>query len=79
MLQRTQLILDSQTKQELQLLAIRSNRSISSLVREMVKKQLPKRSAQAKKMAGTKFLITLAQNAVAGPGDSEYDKYAYDE
>lgn len=77
MLQRVQLLLDKETRRELQLVATDENRSISAVVREILKENLYKKKLK-KKNSGTAFLLKLAETAVSGPGDSEYDKYVYD-
>ncbi len=77
MLQRVQLLLDQKTKRELDYVASRSGRSLSAIVREMLTKQLVHEKTQTKKTSGASFLRSLADQAVAGPGDSEYDSYAY--
>ncbi len=78
MLQRVQLLLDQKTKQELDQIAAFSGQSVSSVVRDMLSKQLAHEKTKKKKLTGVEFLRFLADNAVKGPGDCEYDKYAYD-
>lgn len=54
-------------------------RAMSMLDKETgqnLRPNLPK-SKQHKKEGGSKFLLWLVKNANKGPGDSEYDKYAY--
>lgn len=77
MLQRVQLLLDKETRRELQSVATQENRSVSAVVREVLKENFKKKKAKRLKR-GTSFLLGLAKRAVSGPGDSEYDKYAYD-
>lgn len=77
MLQRIQLLLDRETKKELNKQAVKENRSVSAVARELLKKSLEKKKA-ASLDGGASFLLTLAKKAVSGPGDAEYDKYAYD-
>ncbi len=75
MLQRIQLMLDSETKEKLQRIARAQNRSMSEVTREVLKKNLKK----AKKgPLGTDFLLKLSESAVSGPGNADYDKYAYE-
>ena len=79
MLQRMQILIDSETKRELETLSKLSERSISSLTRQMLKigvKEIKK--SHKRNDNGAKFLLELAKHAVKGPGNSEYDKYAYD-
>lgn len=84
MLVRTQVLLDDKDKLELQeLLQYFPEISFSEAIREghsmIVKKMRTKRKKnKTKKKSGIEFLDYLAKNAVEGPGDSEYDKYAYD-
>ncbi|MEK9208968.1 MAG: hypothetical protein AAB910_02730 [Patescibacteria group bacterium] len=68
---------------ELEELAQAAGISVSKMIRETLpigmkeeKKKAAKR--KTKKMSGGEFLLYLAKHAVKGPGDSEYDKYAYD-
>lgn len=77
MLQRIQLLLDSETKKELNKAAAKENRSISSVAREILKKNLEKKKA-ASLDGGASFLLALARKSVSGPGNAEYDKYAYE-
>ncbi|KKR10491.1 MAG: hypothetical protein A3D24_03915 [Candidatus Blackburnbacteria bacterium RIFCSPHIGHO2_02_FULL_39_13] len=77
MLQRVQLLLDSQTKKELKKIAELENRSMSDLAREILVKSVQKRGKGAKD-GGIAFLKQQAKKAVKGPGNSEYDRYAYD-
>ena len=76
MLVRIQLMLDRETKRKLEILSRAEGRSMSEIVREALKERL-KREKKTKKK-GAEFLLKLAKEAVAGPGDAEYDKYAYD-
>lgn len=78
MLQRIQLILDAETKDKLQRAAISENRSMSFVARKILKENL-KENKLKKKYSGSEFLLKLAENAISGPANSDYDKYAYDE
>lgn len=78
MLQRIQLMLDTETKNKLQKVAINERRSMSDVARSILKENLKGKKAR-KKYTGAEFLLELAKNAVDGPANSEYDKYAYDE
>ena len=80
MLQRTQIILDTTLKSQLELLAKQENSSVSAVVRKLLKTQLKreKKHTQANLNKQYGFLEKLAKNAIKGPSDSEYDKYAYD-
>lgn len=77
MLQRVQLILDSETKRELRRVAVQENRSMSDVAREIIKKNLSKKKDKTRD-GGVSFLIKQAKKAVKGPKNAEYDKYAYD-
>ena len=83
MLVRTQVLLEEKQKLELEKLALLAGVSMSRIIREVIpkgiraeKEKITKRAK--KKMGGAEFLLQQAKKAVAGPGDSEYDKYAYD-
>lgn len=74
-------MIDRKTKTELDEVAKLSSLSMSEVVRELLKKGLPKRkraSIKAKKGGGISFLKQQAGKAVRGPGNSQYDKYIYD-
>lgn len=75
MMIRTQILLDYKTKNDLKDLAQSEGKSLSQIVRESVKNTVKKKT---KKLSGYEFLKRLAERAGHGPGDSEYDKYAYD-
>lgn len=68
-------MLDSETKEKLQRIAHAQNRSMSEITREVLKKNLKKAK---KSSSGTDFLLNLAENALTGPGNADYDKYAYE-
>jgi len=83
MLVRTQILLEEKQKLELEEIALAKGVSVSKLVRETLpvgmkieKKKVAKK--KIKKLSGGEFLLQQAKKAVYGPGDSEYDKYAYD-
>ncbi len=78
MLQRIQLLLDYETKKELNKEAAREKRSVSAVAREILKKSLEKKKA-ASRDGGAAFLLDLARKSVSGPGDDQYDKYAYEQ
>lgn len=67
-------MLDYKTKKDLRDLAQSEGKSISQIVRESVKKTIEKKT---KKLSSYEFLKRLTERAGHGPGDSEYDKYAY--
>jgi hypothetical protein len=52
------------------------HRRILDVGLELEKKYAKK--IRKRKLSGAEFLLMQAKKAVAGPGDSEYDKYAYD-
>lgn len=78
MLQRTQILLDTETKRDLEYLSEVTNRSMSDLVRQFVaeKVRVEKKKhnkPRAKKMSGANALLKLAEEA------EEIDrKYGYE-
>ncbi len=76
MLQRVQLLLDQETRVELKKLAAQKNISMSEAARKILQQELAKKRQNLDDGGGA-FLIKLARTAVKGPGDSDYDKYAY--
>jgi hypothetical protein len=92
MLQRTQLMLDEQTKNDLLYLSMATNRSMSSLVREFVVEKVKiekKKIAGAKRTStgGVEILLKMAESAEKlaqkypskGPSDLaiNHDHYLY--
>lgn len=88
MLQRTQLMLDEQTKNDLLYLSMATNRSMSSLVREFVVEKVKiekKKVAKAKRpqVNGVEILLKMAASAeklgLSGPRDLSinHDHYLY--
>ena len=88
MLQRTQLMLDEQTKNDLLYLSMATNRSMSSLVREFVVEKVKiekKKAARAKRVStsGVEILLKMAESAeklgLSGPRDLSinHDHYLY--
>lgn len=84
MLVRKQILLEEQQALDLAEIAVFYNSSMSKKAREMfaksikTEKMIIKRIKKKKKMSGVGFLTWLAEHPVHGPGNSEYDKYAYD-
>ena len=83
MLVRTQILIDENQKIELEELALQTGESMSKIIREAIfkglkiqEKKLSKK--KKKKLTGAEFMLQQAKKAVEGPGNSEYDKYAYD-
>lgn len=76
MLQRTQLMLDLNIKKQLERIAFVKGRSLSGLVREILKKEV---TGEEKKIkgSGVTFLKKLTASSVSGPGNSDYDRYFY--
>ncbi len=92
MLQRTQLMLDEQTKNDLLYLSMATNRSMSSLVREFVVEKVKiekKKVAKAKRSqaSGVEILLKMSESAERlakkypskGPSDLSinHDHYLY--
>lgn len=69
-------MIDKETIQELRRMAAAEKRSMSDVARKILKANLLKPKS-GKRDGGTKFLLWLSKNAKSGPGDSDYDKYAY--
>lgn len=80
MLVRKQILLEEAQDRQLQQIAYDYSISYSEVVRQSVpliaKKMISRK--KIKKMTGGEFMLQQAKKAVAGPGNSEYDKYAYD-
>ncbi len=74
MMRRMQILLDLETKMAVKELSKREGKSVSQIVRESISKTIEKKT---KKLTSYEFLKRLAERAGHGPGDSEYDKYAY--
>ena len=83
MLVRKQILIEEKQATDLADLAMIQGISMSEMHRKILEvglesqKKIIKKIVK-KKMSGIEFLDYLAKNAVKGPGDSEYDKYAYD-
>ncbi len=92
MLQRTQLMLDSETKEDLLFLSRETNRSMSGLVREFVAEKVKEEKKKVtyhkkKRMNAVEALLQLAKDAEdiekkygsSGPTDVSYnmDHYLY--
>lgn len=84
MLVRKQILIEEKQAIDLSDLALAHGISMSEMHRkilqtglEIQKKKTPKVKV-SKKMSGVEFLTWLSEHPVHGPGDSEYDKYAYD-
>jgi hypothetical protein len=83
MLVRKQILLEESQALEAEKLAILTGVSMSEIHRrifdEGIKIQKKKATKnKSKKMSGGELLLDIAKHAVHGPGNSEYDKYAYD-
>lgn len=82
MLIRTQVMLEEKQKRQAEELALLLNTSMSGAIRQVLNEgfNIQKKKASKKiesKSSAVKFIFSQAKKAVAGPGDSEYDKYAY--
>lgn len=84
MLIRTQLMLDEQLKRDLAELSMLTGQSMSEITRDVMihgiaqKKKKVKKKLNKKTQDSYTALAKLIEHATRGPGDSEYDKYAYD-
>ena len=70
-------MLDKKDKLELEKIARLKGKSLSATVRELLREQIityPQSNADK----AASFLKKLADNAVEGPGNDDYDSYAYD-
>lgn len=83
MLIRTQILLEERQKIELEELAMFKQVSLSEIVRQGVPLLLEKHSRGRRKAMKVKTqaqaFVAWTNGAVYGPGDSEYDKYAYED
>ncbi len=72
-------MLDKQLKSALYTLSRKRNTSMSELVRVLLAEKLEDVQAkEAKKMLTPKEIVErMVKNAGYGPGNSEYDRYAY--
>lgn len=84
MLVRKQILFEESQVLEAMKLAEITGVSMSEIHRRIfdggvkIQKKKAKKISIAKKKTGIEFLDYLVKHAVKGPGDSEYDKYAYD-
>lgn len=83
MLVRAQVLFEERQKIELEKLATMMDVSFSEIVRQGVPLLIEKHSRGERKAMKVKTqaqaFTAWTNGAVYGPGDSEYDKYAYDE
>ncbi|WKZ25514.1 MAG: hypothetical protein QY322_03975 [bacterium] len=83
MLVRRQILIEEKQALDLADLAMLQGISMSEMHRKILETgiEIQKKSVKGKhvkKVSGADFMIQQAKKAVAGPGNSEYDKYAYD-
>jgi hypothetical protein len=83
MLVRKQILLEEKQVLELENLSRLTGMSVSKLVRRAIPCGVEKEKMKAKKISKSlksqyKAFDKWIAGAVKGPGDSEYDKYAYD-
>ncbi len=82
MLVRKQILLEEKQVYELEKLIAINEMSFSEVMREganlVIKKVKIGKGKKIKKITGVEFMLNQAKKSVSGPGDSEYDKYAYD-
>ena len=82
MLVRKQILLEEKQVYELEKLIAINEMSFSEVMREganlVIKKVKIGKGKMIKKITGVEFMLNQAKKSVSGPGDSEYDKYAYD-
>lgn len=78
MLVRKQILLEDKHEYAIEELAAISGMSFSHMTRVLLNKAIKTEKPIVRKKTGAKFLLEQAKKAVPGPGDSEYDRYAYD-
>ncbi|OIN90038.1 hypothetical protein COW80_00710 [Candidatus Beckwithbacteria bacterium CG22_combo_CG10-13_8_21_14_all_01_47_9] len=83
MLVRKQILLQDSHEYAIEELAALAGKSFSQMTRELLDKAVKVEGKKIRKKAKKKLsqyeaLKKWAVNPVSGPGDSEYDKYAYD-
>lgn len=83
MLVRKQILLQDSHEYAIEELATLAGKSFSQMTRELLDVAVKSESKKIKKKAKKKLtqfeaLEQWAAHPVSGPGDSEYDKYAYD-
>jgi len=74
-------MLDEQLKNNLQLIAIVKGISMSQVIRELltpIAEKESKKTPNKDTLTARKFFDRIGTHAVSGPGDNDYDKYAYD-
>lgn len=83
MLVRKQILIEEKQAIDLADLAMIQGISMSEMHRKILETgiEIQKKNTKGKyvkKISGADFMLQQAKKAVAGPGNSEYDKYAYD-
>ncbi|OGD55842.1 hypothetical protein A3E73_02345 [Candidatus Beckwithbacteria bacterium RIFCSPHIGHO2_12_FULL_47_17] len=83
MLVRKQILLEDSHEFAIEELAALAGKSFSQMTRELLDKAVKVESKKIRKKAKKKLtqyeaLEEWMSHPVSGPGDSEYDKYAYD-
>lgn len=83
MLVRKQILLEEKQVLEVEELALLAGVSMSKIYRQIFDAGVKIQEKgvikdRGEKLSGAKFMLQQANKAVVGPGDSEYDKYAYD-
>ena len=83
MLVRRQILIEEKQALDLADLAMLQGVSMSEMHRKILETgiEIQRKSTKGKyikKVSGADFMLQQAKKAVAGPGNSEYDKYAYD-
>lgn len=83
MLLRKQILLQDSHEYAIEELAALTGKSFSKMTRTLLDSAIKSEGKKIKKKAKKKLtqfeaLEQWAANPVSGPGDSEYDKYAYD-
>jgi len=83
MLVRRQILIEEKQAMDLADLAMIQGISMSEMHRKILETglEIQKKSIKSKyikKVSGADFMLQQAKKAVAGPGNSEYDRYAYD-
>ena len=78
MLVRKQILLNDSHEYAIEELAAMAGTSFSKMTRILLDRAIKSEKPVVRKKTEVNFLLEQAKKAVPGPGNSEYDKYAYD-
>jgi len=78
MFTRTQLLLDTKIKKDIEYISKKTGKSISHVVRKYLLEGVNKdKKMLSKKKSSKEMLMSIKNIAVKGPKDSRYDEYLY--